>query len=256
MRDITNCHGSTTSTNHHKLHISNDIPKSNTAKVNYLTSPIGPTRTREVHQDPLHDLIMEGRTKLSKVKITLPEKEDFETTTSIANKDKTSFHIFEDKNLNDDDNKVTPGNNDNSQIDERPSMQSTPTKVKQLQKDSLLPVTPPSIKSSKIQKLKQNTSKKMQQKKLNILGQINQTGNKDDEIDQEVEDDLACHANHILRMAIDSTMFNSMNSSMTLQNITLNNNDESLVYESKFNGDVNSRIIDINDEEIRAAVND
>ncbi|KAI5958345.1 hypothetical protein KGF57_002701 [Candida theae] len=64
------------------------------------------------------------------------------------------------------------------------------------------------------------------------------------------EDKLACHANNILRMAIDSTMMSSMNS-ITLQNINSDSFDENA--DSKDNGIISK--IEINEDEIRAAIN-
>lgn len=62
-------------------------------------------------------------------------------------------------------------------------------------------------------------------------------------------DNLACHANNILRMAIDSTMMSSMNS-ITLQNANGESFDENAY--PKDNG---AYKIEINEDEIRAAIN-
>lgn len=62
-------------------------------------------------------------------------------------------------------------------------------------------------------------------------------------------DNLACHANNILRMAIDSTMMSSMNS-ITLQNVNGESFDENAY--PKDNG---AYKIEINEDEIRAAIN-
>ncbi|CCG22139.1 hypothetical protein CORT_0B04320 [Candida orthopsilosis Co 90-125] len=66
---------------------------------------------------------------------------------------------------------------------------------------------------------------------------------------EESGDNLACHANNILRMAIDSTMMSSMNS-ITLQNINSESFDE-----NGYPKESGVARIEINEEEIRAAIN-
>ncbi|KAI5953492.1 hypothetical protein KGF54_002864 [Candida jiufengensis] len=258
MRDITNSQNS--SHNNHKLQISNDIPRSNTAKAQYVTSPIGKVYTTREYQDPLQELLIESRQKLSNLKVSLPEK-NLSPIKSIpktppSNKFKTNFLIFEDDNggVKDRDNTNRESNsifNDNI-IDEIPPLQSTPTKFKQSKIGAQLLSTPPSLKSSKIQKL---PIRKKQQKKIEFSTHNDQHEFQKEEQEEDDEDELACHANHILKMAIDSTMFNSMNSSLTLQNITVNNNNCNDSLNDEFRKQLKHKVFDINDEEIRAAVN-
>ncbi|KAI5970383.1 hypothetical protein CANMA_000546 [Candida margitis] len=67
---------------------------------------------------------------------------------------------------------------------------------------------------------------------------------------EEATDNLACHANNILRMAIDSTMMSSMNS-ITLQNINSDSFDENIYTKER----EDNATFGINEEEIRAAIN-
>lgn len=148
----------------------------------YNDEPVGKIFTDKKFTNPLHDILVNSRRTLSRIKIELPQA-SLNNLNQPAIQNKANFPIFEDKQ------KTSPWTTS------RQTEQNSPTRRR-----------------------------------------------------GKVDDDLACHANNILRMAIDSTMMSSMNS-VTLQNI----NSDSFEENANSNGKV-PETIEINEEEIRAAI--
>ncbi|CAK9438029.1 uncharacterized protein LODBEIA_P23810 [Lodderomyces beijingensis] len=252
MQDITNVNQTSATPN-----IIDDYkPMKPKFKFRNMDKPITKTfaDSKKENKNPLQHILDASRAKLKEVKIQLPgvASEDA-TPPSIAPQStstpprgtnaRKAVHIFEDKAPS----HVSPTANKRTASDDAGAM--LPNKVQ----------STPKSKEKKAMLLRSKSPQRKQEEKENEKDDAGVKG------EEEQEDELACHANHILRMAIDSTMFGSFNSTTLPHLTTVNNsefNDDDTEDEDSITGErkrgrsrlISKAPVEINEDDLRAAI--
>ncbi|KAI3405608.2 hypothetical protein KGF56_001626 [Candida oxycetoniae] len=235
-------------------------------------------------EDPLQSLLQKSREIISKYKIELPHCDSEYQQLPKVNSQYTLYYdsmVYPSSNIKifQDGTKTTRERNE--LVEQYLGSPQTKTIMKQSEPVEQYVVSPQVSATNKRvsshnEESDDSTPKKVQstpQRKATRLTISPFKETKREMVKQKVEkevgkeDELACHANNILRMAIDSTMLSSLDST-TLPHLTLNNsdfqddfdsNDDSICglrkSQNQRKKDLgSSQTIEINEEDLRAAI--